>query len=266
MNDNAPLASFLGYTWNMLERICQYHFLGSVPYLAAQRLQEQWAQEIADGHRLPTLLLLEHPHTYTLGRSGKQENVLWRPAELEKRGIALYWTDRGGDVTYHGPGQLVGYPLLPLSEEVTLVGKARTPKKDFIGYVRRLEEVLILVLQQLEIPAQRIHGFTGAWVQPVDGVFAKIASIGVKVDAKGISRHGFSLNVAPDMSYWSGIIPCGINGVVVTSMANLLKAGSPPRDVPEIQTIMKMIVETFSVTFGFTMIKAPDANLPILDF
>jgi len=117
---------------------CLVHFLGQVPYGDAWALQNQLAQEIAAGQRLPTMLLLEHPHTFTFGRRGHEENLLWSEAERRRRGVEVFWVDRGGDVTYHGPGQLVGYPLLPLAPGGLRFtderGTPRLPQADFVGY------------------------------------------------------------------------------------------------------------------------------------
>ena len=133
--------------------------------------------------------------------------------------------DRGGDVTYHGPGQLVGYPLIPLPiigpVASSQAGDSPLPRADYIGYLRKLEQVLILALNQFGVHAETIKNLTGVWVNG-----AKIAAIGVKVDAHGITRHGFALNVTPDMSYWDGIIACGLEGLPVTSLARLLP--NPP--------------------------------------
>jgi len=140
---------------------CLVQFLGRLPYEQAWKLQDELAAQIAAGQQLPTLLLLEHPHTYTFGRRGKEQNLLWSPAELEQHGVAVYWVDRGGDVTYHGPGQLVGYPLLPLGP---LSQDARLPQVDYVGYLRRLEEVLILTLANYGVQGKRVEGMTGVWV------------------------------------------------------------------------------------------------------
>ena len=242
---------------------CEVRLLGIVPYENAWRLQEELAGQIAAGEQAPTLLLLEHPHVYTFGRRGQAKNLLWDEAELAQRGISVQWVDRGGDVTYHGPGQLVGYPLLPLSTAGLQVGAGgpagHIPQADYIGYVRKLEDVLIRALGYLGVTAQQRPGITGIWVQQVETEphsllsssqkgLAKIASIGVKVDARGITRHGFALNVAPDMSYWQGIVACGLEGVTVTSLAQLLPT---PPGMPQVQSA---VIQAFGEVFAYNMI------------
>jgi len=223
---------------------CHVHILGLVPYQQAWDLQAQLAAQIAAGERPSTLLLLEHPHTYTFGRRGKADNLLWDDAELKRRNIAVHWVDRGGDVTYHGPGQLVGYPLLPLNVKGLVAGSqndpSHLPRADYIGYLRQLERMLILVLRRFGIEGKQINDLTGVWVEE-----AKIAAIGVKVDAHGITRHGFALNVNPDMSYWDGIIGCGLAGCTVTSLANLL---STPPSMPQ---VIQATVAAFGEVFDY---------------
>jgi len=223
---------------------CHVQILGLVPYQQAWDLQAQLAAQIAAGERPSTLLLLEHPHTYTFGRRGKADNLLWDDAELKRRNIAVHWVDRGGDVTYHGPGQLVGYPLLPLNVKGLVAGSqndpSHLPRADYIGYLRQLERMLILVLSRFGIEGKQINDLTGVWVEG-----AKIAAIGVKVDAHGITRHGFALNVNPDMSYWDGIIGCGLAGCTVTSLANLL---STPPSMPQ---VIQATVAAFGEVFDY---------------
>src|SRR3990170_4447403 len=140
--------------------ICQVYRLGVIEYQKAWNLQNQLAEEIAAGRQPPTLLLLEHSHVYTFGRRGQAEHLLWEQAKLQDQQIDVHWVDRGGDVTYHGPGQLVGYPLLPLGE-VRLDaqnGKARLPQIDYIAYLRNLEKVLINALAELGLPAGQVEG------------------------------------------------------------------------------------------------------------
>lgn len=225
--------------------------LGLIDYETAWKLQDEYAAQIAAGTRLPTLLLLEHPHVYTFGRKGNANNLLWKENQLKEKGISTYWVDRGGDVTYHGPGQLVGYPLIPLnpikpdrSQEEAMDGEdsLRPVRSDYVGYIRKLEEMLIGVLMNYGIASGQIPGKTGVWIQadvhsrcprckPEDRKKpAKIAAIGVKVDAKGVTRHGFALNVNPDMDYWEGIIPCGLTEPVV-SLADLLNPMPTMEDV-----------------------------------
>jgi len=215
--------------------------LGLIGYERAWKLQDAYAAEIAEGKRPPTLLLLEHPHVYTFGRRGKAENMLWDEEQLKTKGISIHWVDRGGDVTYHGPGQLVGYPLISLGR---VDAKNKLPEVDYVGYVRRLEKMLIGALMHFGIAAGQRSALTGVWVQP--DVYsrcprcrpedkekpAKIAAIGVKVDARGVSRHGFALNVNPDMEYWDGIIACGLSEPVV-SLADLLDPAPAMEDVKE---------------------------------
>lgn len=225
--------------------------LGLIDYESAWKLQDLYANEIAEGKRKPTLLLLEHPHVYTFGRKGNAQNLLWNEHQLKEKGISTFWVDRGGDVTYHGPGQLVGYPLIPLGK---LDNENKISNVDYVRYIRNLEKMLIGVLMSYGIAAGQIKGKTGVWVQadahskcprckPEDKQKpAKIAAIGVKVDARGITRHGFALNVNPDMEYWSGIIPCGLPEPVV-SMADLLP------ELPTMQDVKDKIKEAFYKTF-----------------
>jgi lipoyl(octanoyl) transferase len=226
--------------------------LGLIEYERAWKLQDEYAAEIAEGMRPPTLLLLEHPHVYTLGRKGHAENLLWDKAKLKEKGINVHWVDRGGDVTYHGPGQLVGYPLLPLGK---INGQDRLPEVDYIGYVRNLEKTLIVALARLGLGAGQRPGLTGVWIQadvysrcprcrPQDRLKpAKIAAIGVKVDARGISRHGFALNVNPDMEYWNGIIACGLQGEPLVSLADLLDP------VPAMEHVKQAVAKAFADVF-----------------
>ena len=219
---------------------CEVHWLGQVDYRQAWELQDRLAAEIAAGSRPPTLLLLEHPHTYTFGRSGHAENLLWSEVEQQERGIQTFWVDRGGDVTYHGPGQLVGYPLLPLGAPLPpAAGEGpRLPSADYIGYLRKLEAALIEALAEFGVQGGRLPGLTGVWVGQ-----AKIAAIGVKVDSRGISRHGFALNVAPQMEYWQGIVGCGLAGYTVTSLAEILGAA------PQMAEVCQAVVSAFGNIF-----------------
>ncbi len=226
-------------------QLCHVRCLGLVPYQPAWDLQIQLAGQIAAGEIPPTLLLLEHPHTFTFGRRGQAANLLWSESELKQRGVELYWVDRGGDVTYHGPGQLVGYPLMPLNINnlvaSTQADPSTLPHADYIGYLRNLEQVLIQTLHQFGVKGERIKNLTGVWVNG-----SKIAAIGVKVDSHGITRHGFALNVAPDMSFWDGIIGCGLSGYSVTSLAVLYS--TPPTMQQVIQAVVTAFEDVFEVT------------------
>ncbi len=235
---------FIGMKLNIID-------LGLIEYKTAWNLQNEYAAEIAEGKRPPTLLLLEHPHVYTFGRKGRAENLLWNEEQLKQKDISTHWVDRGGDITYHGPGQLVGYPLIPL----TPIRPDRSEvNADYVGYVRRLEKTLIAALMHLGVGAGQRSGMSGVWVQadvysrcqnckPEDKEKpAKIAAIGVKVDARGVTRHGFALNVDPDMEYFEGIIACGLNEPVV-SLADLLTP------VPTMQKVKQEIAQAFEQTF-----------------
>lgn len=232
-------------------------------YQEAWDLQAKLAGEIAVGERPPTLLLLEHPHTYTFGRSGIIDNLLWDEAKLMEKGIDVHWVDRGGDVTYHGPGQLVGYPLLPLGTPTFQVEQkedsAHIPRADYIDYLRKLEATLIAALAKVGVAGEQFTGLTGVWVHfatPTsrrDESFmaslhpSKIASIGIKVDARGVTRHGFALNVNPDMSYWEGIIGCGLEDYQEISLADLL---SP---APTVENVLHSVITAFGEVFDYTM-------------
>ena len=221
--------------------------LGLIDYQAAYTIQTRLAEKIAAGKHPAALLLLQHPHVYTFGRQGNPENLLWNQTQLADRGITVEWTDRGGDVTYHGPGQLVGYPLLPLQGGV-------------LEYLRKLEEVLIQTLADFDISATRVEGQTGVWVaEGPDALPAKIASIGVRVDARGITRHGFALNVAPDMDYWGGIIACGLENQKKTSISALRA------DSPGLPAVQDHVADHFAEIFGADIqISSKAENLDLL--
>jgi lipoate-protein ligase B len=250
--------------------ICAVLRLGLVEYRAAWDFQNRLAAEIAAGARPDTLLLLEHPHTFTFGRRGRLENLLWDQAELQRRGVAVHWVDRGGDVTYHGPGQLVGYPLLGLGIPGNQTGgleEGRLPQADYTGYLRKLERTIIHCLEQFGVQAVQVEGLTGVWAprpnkgsskgqnnQTVEqqkgttnGRLEKIAAIGVKVDARGITRHGFALNLACDPVYWQGIIGCGLAGYAACNLADLLTAP------PSMLEVMDAMERVFGRVFGYRM-------------
>lgn len=252
------------------ERIWETCWLGSVDYEAAWQLQDQLAVEIAAGQRAPVLLLLEHPHVYTLGRRAHEKNLLWNEARRAELGIALHRVDRGGDVTYHGPGQLVGYPLLPLAPRGwTNSGgeQVRIPQADYIGFVRNLEKVLIFALARLGVVAGQRPGLTGVWVAAdvwarcprcipsLKPAPAKIASIGVKVDVHGVSRHGFALNVATDPLYWEGIVPCGIDQVQMANLSDLLDPA------PSLDQVREAVLAAFQEVFACTLVQQMNCSV-----
>ena len=180
-------------------------WLGSVPYQRAWDLQRSLVEEVRSGAAPGTLLLLEHPHVFTMGRKGLAEHVLWDDAERERRGVELVWSDRGGDATYHGPGQLVGYPIIDLA----------ACDLDLLVYLRSLEASLISYLAELGIEGMAVPGLTGVWVGD-----AKVAAIGVKFNG-GVVSHGFALNLVTDLGYFEGIVPCGIADKKATSVEAL---------------------------------------------
>lgn len=178
--------------------------LGRMEYGDAWELQRRVHDGVRDGKIPDTLLLVEHPPVYTIGRGalGSRQNVLISDAERQRLGIALYEVDRGGDVTYHGPGQQVGYPILRLDRH----------GHDLLVYLRNLEETFIRVLADCGLQAGRIPPHTGVWVGQ-----EKVVAIGVKA-SQGVTMHGFACNVDPDLSHFMGIIPCGIHGMGVSSL------------------------------------------------
>ena len=209
---------------------CQAARMGTVGYQQAWDLQLRLAEEIREGRQPNTLLLLEHPPVYTKGRLSEAGHLLLSPEDLRGKGIDVLETDRGGQVTFHGPGQLIGYPVVNL--------------KDWGGplkYVRTLEQVIIASLNDFQIEAEVIEGITGVWVGD-----AKIGAIGVKI-SRGVAYHGFSLNVNTDLSYYDYIIPCGIEDKSVTSMAKIL--GSPV----DMEEVRYSVVYHFGRCMGFKM-------------
>jgi lipoyl(octanoyl) transferase len=182
-------------------------FLGELPYGSALSLQEEVRAAIRRREGPERLLLLTHPHVYTLGRNARETDVTAPRPWLAARGIDVVETDRGGQVTYHGPGQLVGYPVVDLSPD----------RRDVRRYVHDLQQVLVRTLADFDVDAQPRHDaeHIGVWVGE-----AKIASIGVHIQ-RWITTHGFALNVAPDLSFFAGIVPCGLPGVRMTSLERL---------------------------------------------
>ncbi len=189
--------------------------LGLVPYATALELQRTLLQ-LRKANRIEnTLLLLEHPAVLTLGRNAQLANVLASPEFLAQRGVGLFEIDRGGDVTFHGPGQLIAYPIFDL--------RSFEPKVGAVEFVRRLEEVLIRTCGDFAIGTQRIKGLTGVWTYALrNKPEAKIAAIGVHI-SRAVTTHGFALNVTTDLDFFSLIVPCGLTGKPVTSMQRELQ-------------------------------------------
>ncbi len=188
-------------------------WLGRLPYLVAWRLQEAIASRVRAGGP-DRLLLLEHDPVYTIGKRGSTANLLASPRELREAGATVYRVDRGGDITYHGPGQLVGYPLVALGEA-----------PDLVGYVRAIEGALIAALASYGVAGRTEMGRTGVWVDLDDGRPAKVAAIGVRV-SRGVSSHGFALNVSTDLAAFGRMIPCGF-AHEVASLARLGVRATP---------------------------------------
>jgi lipoyl(octanoyl) transferase len=184
------------------------------------------------------LLMVEHPHVYTLGKSGDIKNLLISEAELEKKQATYYKINRGGDITYHGPGQLVGYPILDLDNFFTDIHK----------YLRFLEETIILTLADYGLKAERSKGETGVWLDVGTPFARKICAMGVRA-SRWVTMHGFALNVNADLGYFDHIIPCGIEGKAVTSLnVELGKKEIPLADVQE--KILKHFAELFEAEFN----------------
>ena len=211
--------------------ICLVLPLGVLEYQAAYDLQRRLHTQVVTGERPDLLLLLEHPHVYTLGRRGQRSDILASEDVLARLGVETHETDRGGETTYHGPGQLVGYPIINLRR---WGGGVR-------DYVDTLERTLISALEEYGIVAHSDGKPTGVWVK-----YAKVAAIGVRV-SRSVTMHGFALNVSPDLTYFDHIVPCGMPGVRVTSMAQELN-----RDVV-VSDVMPALVQAFGCQFGMRM-------------
>lgn len=204
--------------------------LGTVPYAKALALQSELVSERRAGVIPDQLLLLEHPHVITRGTSTEEEHILLSEGERRERGIELFDVGRGGDVTYHGPGQLVGYPILSLAPD----------RKDLHRYLRDLEEVLLQTLSHFGLSGRREAGFTGVWLPE-----GKVAAIGVRVSSGWITSHGFALNVDPDLSFFDSIVPCGISDRDVVSLAAVL--GRPL----SLQDVFPPLLQGFETVFSY---------------
>ena len=223
-----------------------YKDLGVMDYQQAWDLQESILQQMVklkseEATKTQTahhLLFVEHPHVYTLGKSGKKENVLISDEEMHNQRIDFFQTNRGGDITYHGPGQLVGYPILDLEKIYTDIGK----------YLRSLEEVIILTLADFGLKGDRSTGETGVWLDPgVVGKERKICAMGVRC-SRWVTMHGFALNVDVDLSYFNNIIPCGIVNKQVTSLAKELG------ESPSMDLVKSYVLKNFEKVFDLKVI------------
>jgi len=199
--------------------------LGQLEYLTALSLQQRLLEEKQSGTTMDMLLVVEHPHVFTSGRAGMEKNM------LDRGDVPFHLTTRGGDITYHGPGQLVAYPLLDLRS---------TLRRDVHIYLRNLERVLIQTVNLFGITAKMVPPWTGVWIEN-----RKIASIGIAV-RRGITYHGLALNVCPDLSYFNRIIPCGLPWAVITSMERELGREIDPREVKE------AFIDCFAKRFQYT--------------
>jgi lipoyl(octanoyl) transferase len=220
-------------------RRCELHDLGRMEYGQALELQHALVERRKRELVPDQLLLVEHPHVITLGRNGKPDHLLAGEDVLRRAGIAFFPTDRGGDITYHGPGQLVGYPIFDL----------RAWRRDVVAYVRAIEQTLIDTLADFGIAGGRAPGMTGVWV---DG--QKIAAIGVHI-SRWIASHGFALNVTTDLRYFQYIVPCGL-AKPVTSMAEL---GAAPARAELVAALARHFADVFELEMVEPVIAAEEA-------
>jgi lipoyl(octanoyl) transferase len=224
-------------------KTCQIVDLGLIGYAEAWALQKRVAAARKSAAIEDVLLLCEHPHVITQGRNGKRENLLATEQVLRQKGVEFHATDRGGDITYHGPGQIVGYPILNLG----------AIRRDVVWYVRMLEEAMIRATADFGITAERIAGKTGIWVGS-EGAEEKLAAIGVHV-SRWVTSHGFAYNVATDLRYFDLIVPCGIADRKATSLEKLLGRSVPPNQVAP------RIAQHLGEVFGLEMKEASRKEL-----
>ena len=250
----APLSFGEGLGVRLMNKKIQLQDLGNKDYKETWDYQEQLFKQIVDikiqnrkfnsqpmpaGRQVPTpnfLLFVEHPHVYTLGKSGDMSNLLLSEKQLEAKGATFYKINRGGDITYHGPGQIVGYPILDLENFFTDIHK----------YLRFLEEVIILTLAEYNIIGTRSEGETGVWLDLGTPFARKICAMGVRA-SRWVTMHGFALNVNANLGYFDNIIPCGIKGKAVTSMH--VELGEKVNEVELKQKIVKHFSTLFDANF-----------------
>jgi len=223
-------------------KTCAVVEVGLISYATAYALQRRLVAARKTGEITDILLLCEHPHIITLGRNAKREHLLASDRLLASRNVELHESDRGGDITYHGPGQIVGYPILDLTEH----------RRDVRWYVEMLEEVMIRASADFGVTAQRVAGRHGLWVDTAGGEEEKLAAIGVHL-SRWVTSHGFAYNVSTDLHYFDLIVPCGISGKRATSLKRLLNRAVRAEEVKSALTVHFGDVfecETFAVPFN----------------
>ena len=213
-------------------RILDYYDLSLIDYQKAWDLQKEFFNQRMENKIDDSLFLLEHPHTFTLGKVADRKNLIWNEKQLKENQVKVYDIDRGGDITYHGPGQIVGYAIIDL----------RSWKPDTHAYLRGLEEVLIKVCADYGLVAGRKEGLTGVWIEE-----RKICAIGIKI-SRWMTMHGFAFNVNTDLNLFNGIIPCGISDKAVTSLQNELGVQK------NLNEVKQRIVKRFSEIFNYSQI------------
>ena len=213
-------------------RDCELRDLGGIEYGAALALQRELVERRKRGEIRDQLLVVEHPHVITLGRTGRMGHLLAGEEALRRAGVAFYPTDRGGDITYHGPGQIVGYPILDL----------KAWKRDVVAYVRALEQTLIDALAEFSLACRREAGKTGVWTDA-----GKIAAIGVHI-SRWVTSHGFALNHTTDLSYFGYIVPCGLARPVTSLEALGVEASR--------EEVVAVIARNFARVFGYRSVEA----------
>lgn len=231
---------FAAYNIHVSLRVINVIYLGRVDYSTALNLQNTLVHLVKAGRAGHTLLLLEHPPVITLGRNAGMQNIIASRDFLASQGIELFETDRGGDVTFHGPGQLVGYPIFDL--------RAFEPRIGAVEFVRRIEESLIRSCGDLGVVTSRISGLTGVWTE--DTPPAKIAAIGVHI-SRAVTSHGFALNVTTNLDYFKLIVPCGISDKPVTSLAHEMEQSpiSNQKQPPSLEQMAEMVSRNFGRVF-----------------